>query len=324
MTALLELLSMETGASYDTLRRVIASAPRRYKVYQIPKRNGGMRTIAHPAQELKFIQRILLHSVFDKLPVSDIATAYVAGRGIAFNARQHAGRAWLLKLDFKNFFHSIRPPDWDRIARRTPDLRELAKDRDSFHRILFWGLLPKQNVPTCLSIGAPTSPSVSNLACLKLDQWMIDQAKNMGVRVTRYADDITVSGPTIAGLLQFEKVLKARLEGNLGLRLAFNEKKRGLYGPGELRMVTGLVLTPEGNVSIGRKRKREIHALVHKFSINSQEPGETLRTKGLVAFSMSAEPAFLTSLKEKYGSEIIGRLMKFEPDIELGLGAIDL
>jgi len=124
--------------------------------------------------------------------------------------------------------------------------------------------------------------------------------------------------------MQFEKLLKAKLARNAGLRLSFNEKKRGLYGPGELRMVTGLVLTPEGDVSIGRMRKREIHSLVHKFSLGNQDYSETLRAKGLVAFSMSAEPGFLQSLEQKYGPEVIGRLMKFEPLIDFGLSDHDI
>jgi RNA-directed DNA polymerase len=309
---LLELLNLETGAPVETLLKIISTAPRRYKVYEIPKRNGGTRTIAHPARELKTLQHVILREILDKIAVSEIATAYVRGRGIVFNAKIHLEQRWIMKLDFKNFFHSIVPSDWDRIVRRTVELRQFSREGEIFHRILYWGAGEKQ--PRCLSIGAPTSPSVSNLACLRLDQWMIDQARKLDVRVTRYADDITISADGPAKLVRFERLLEAALNSNKGISLCLNEKKRGVYGPGERRMVTGLVLTPNGDISIGRGRKRAISAMVHQFSLGKLDADGAMRAKGLLAFAISAEPSFFSSIKHKYGDMLIGELMKIGPD----------
>lgn len=305
---LLETLNLETGASTETIMRIVANAPRRYKVYEIPKRHGGTRTIAHPARELKAIQYVILRQILDRIPVSPIAMAYVKGRGIALNARSHIGQPWLLKLDFKDFFHSIAPADWDRVVRRTQELGQFSKERELFHRILFWGAGDRN--PRCLSIGAPTSPSVSNLVCARLDQWMIDHAGRLGVRVTRYADDITVSGDSISKLVKFEGLLSSTLRANKGVNLKLNGEKRGLFGPGERRMVTGLILTPDGRISIGRERKREISSLIHRFSLGSIDTPTTLKAKGLLAFANSAEPTFFATMQKKYGGELIGKLLR--------------
>lgn len=318
---LLELLNIETGASVETLSRIIFTAPRRYKVYDIPKRNGGTRTIAHPAKELKLIQRVILRSILDKIPVSEIAMAYVAGRGIAHNARYHAGQRWILKLDFTDFFPSIEPSDWDRVVRRTVELRPFAKDADLFHRILFWGR--GERIPRCLSIGAPTSPAVSNLVCARLDAWMIEQARKIDVRVTRYADDVTVSGDNVAKLLRFERHLENTLNSNKGVKLRLNHDKRGLYGPGERRMVTGIILTPDGGISIGRERKREISALIHRYSLNSADDETIMKAKGLLAFAISVEPDFFAAMRRKYGEELISTLMRSEPDAQVPLPEIE-
>ena len=318
---LLELLNVETGASFETLGRIISTAPRRYKVYEIEKRTGGTRTIAHPARELKFIQRIILKNILDKIAASEIATAYIRGRGITYNAKFHVGMPWILKLDFKNFFYSIRPGDWDRVVRRTDELRAFAKDAELFHRILFWGAGDK--VPQCLSIGAPTSPSVSNLVCSDLDMWMVEQAKRVDVRVTRYADDITVSGDSPEKLVKFERMLENILKSSKGLKLRLNEKKRGLYGPGDRRMVTGIILTPDGKISIGRERKREISALIHRFSLNSSDQLTTMRAKGLLAFAISVEPTFFETMREKYGEEVISNLMRAEAVADVSITDID-
>lgn len=303
---LLPLLNAEIGTPFDVLRRIISTAPKRYKEYDIPKRTGGTRRIAHPARELKELQWVILSEILTPCPINEVASAYVRGRGILYNAKKHVGQRWLLKLDFSNFFHSIKPSDWDRTVNRLDFLKPLAQDKDDFHKILFWG--QGSTEPRCLSIGAPTSPMVSNLVCHKLDEWLHENAVSRGLIVSRYADDITVSGPNIHQLMQFERALERTLEANKGLRLELNHKKRGIYGPGERRIVTGLVLTPEGKISIGRERKRTIHSLVHMFKNGALDQENAMRAKGLVAFSQSVEPDFVGKLNQKYGAEIIQKL----------------
>jgi hypothetical protein len=48
------------GLSARDVIRLIESAPARYKIYDIPKRRGGRRTIAQPSKELKRIQRFIV------------------------------------------------------------------------------------------------------------------------------------------------------------------------------------------------------------------------------------------------------------------------
>lgn len=308
---LLELLHVETSAPLASLERILATAPRRYKVYKIPKRNGrGTRTIAHPARELKALQRIVLREILDTLPISDIAMAYIPERGILQNAKAHTGERWLLKLDFAQFFPSIRPRDWDRAMRRIDDLGAWKADRRAFHQLLFWGAGGAS--PHSLSIGAPTSPSISNLVCLRMDEWLSEQATARGLAVTRYADDIAVSGPNLPALRKFERDFEALLRKNKGLKLELNSKKRGIYGPGERKLVTGLILTPEGKVSIGRERKREIHALVHLCKMGDVSPETIMRTKGLLAFSKMAESEFFERIRNKYGNRIVRDVMRYE------------
>src|SRR5258708_10712324 len=97
-TNLLRELSIELGLGSHDLLRIIFTAPKRYKVFQIAKRRGGMRTIAQPSRELKAIQRFVLEDTLSKLPVHRAAAAYVTGRNIAENARAHAKSRSLLKL----------------------------------------------------------------------------------------------------------------------------------------------------------------------------------------------------------------------------------
>jgi RNA-directed DNA polymerase len=56
------------GLGNSDLARIIETAPARYKVYQIPKRRGGMRTIAQPSRDLKSIQRFIVDTKLAALP----------------------------------------------------------------------------------------------------------------------------------------------------------------------------------------------------------------------------------------------------------------
>lgn len=100
-------LQSSLGISDYLLNRLIQRAPHSYKVYTIAKRSGGLRTIAQPAKETKFIQRWLIENVFSQLPVHECASAYKVGASIKKNADAHKSNSYVIKLDFKDFFPSI-------------------------------------------------------------------------------------------------------------------------------------------------------------------------------------------------------------------------
>src|SRR5690606_25931992 len=120
------------------LLKFSATAPHRYKVYEIPKRSGkGTRTIAHPSKELKFIQRIIVSFLKKSLPIHKSAYAYRAGLGIKDNALIHAKNQFILKLDFKDFFPSISP---ELFISKLEEIGIQLSETDIFlmSNLLFW------------------------------------------------------------------------------------------------------------------------------------------------------------------------------------------
>jgi hypothetical protein len=111
VSKLLQELSVDLALPQSAVEAILRSAPTRYKIFQIPKRRGGIRLIAQPARELKDIQRLLLERYLNVLPIHPAATAYVIGKNILSNAELHKDAKVLLKLDFKDFFLNIRPED---------------------------------------------------------------------------------------------------------------------------------------------------------------------------------------------------------------------
>lgn len=307
--SLLQELSVELGIGAHDLMRIIASAPRRYKVYQIPKRSGGSRTIAQPARDLKIVQRYLLDKVLAKLPVHPSATGYMTGKGIIDNALVHVNNDLILKMDFTDFFPSIKVADWVRVVKRS-DTELSRQDIVLCNYIMFWGRGGGE--PECLSIGAPTSPALSNIVMFQIDEHLASAARRYEVKYSRYADDITVSGNIHSALLRFENYARSLIGRTASPKLSFNEEKRGLFGKGQRRMVTGLVLTPQQKVSIGRDRKRLISSMLHKISIGILDVEMIGQLKGYIGFCLAVEPEYVSTMREKYGDDVIDYVLKSE------------
>jgi hypothetical protein len=65
---------------------------------------------------VKALQYWVISNFLSRFPVHPAATAYRIGKNIADNARPHAHNRFLLKLDFKDFFPSIRAIDFRRFV----------------------------------------------------------------------------------------------------------------------------------------------------------------------------------------------------------------
>lgn len=301
-------IARETGLAIKDVNRLINTAPRRYKVFPIPKRNGGERLIAQPASEIKLLQRIIMEKFISKLPVHDAAYAYVKNRSIRGNALRHVNSTHILKLDFSNFFNSIRPIDLERVLIRNPVEGLSPLDYENIFRIAFWGA--GTFTPRCLSVGAPSSPMLSNTVMFEFDTKVALAAAEYGLTYTRYADDLTISssaGPE--SLLSFERRIESILrQANLDLTL--NAEKRGMYGRGDRRMVTGLIITPTGEVSIGRDRKRLIRSGLYNLLNAPDNEALLMWCKGMLSFVMSAEPSHMRSIYRKFDRDFIRSVIR--------------
>ncbi|MCY0153936.1 hypothetical protein OEG86_18815 [Hoeflea alexandrii] len=76
---LINQIARSTQLQETELLRLAQNASRHYKLYDIPKRNGEPRRIAHPSRELKAIQRWIVKVIIQRLPIHDAATAYRKG-----------------------------------------------------------------------------------------------------------------------------------------------------------------------------------------------------------------------------------------------------
>ena len=169
----------------------IQYAPRRYNSYEIPKRTSGTRKIAQPTRKLKDYQRIIVSIFENNFLIHDCCMAYMKGKDIKTNALIHSGNTFFLKMDFTDFFNSITPKlFFEGCERQKIDLNWV--DKETLEKILFW-CEKKYSKELALSIGAPSSPFISNFVMYSFDEALNGYCKNNGIKYTRYADDLTFS-----------------------------------------------------------------------------------------------------------------------------------
>lgn len=306
MASIIDRLAVATLLRRDELMALIRSAPHRYKVFQIEKRRkGSFRTIAQPSREVKKLQYWVIEHVLKSFSVHEAAVAYRKGRSIRHNAARHVRGRFLLKMDFVDFFPSIKAADFEMCAKRASiDLD--AETLDALCRVLFWKPKGKRNL--CLSIGAPSSPLLSNIILWRFDERIASACRKYRVTYTRYADDLTFSSATSAGLEKIEHAVEVACRRMKSPILTINRAKTVRVSMRDSRRVTGLILTNDRHVSLGRDFKRALRASVHHFVTGRLDAGQVERLAGMLAYVRSVEPSFLQRLEEKYGAQAIDGL----------------
>lgn len=296
-----DAISARANVSTDALWRIANSASRRYFEFTIKKADGSDRLIEHPSRSLKALQRLISRNLVSKAPVHDAATAYSKGAKISENAVRHAGSDFTTRLDFANFFPSFDIESVRQFFREVSERNSVGlndADLDFITKIV------------CrngrLVIGAPSSPKITNAMMYNFDEAVSKLAASAGVIYTRYADDIYISAFEKDLLPDVERQIRDLVSGHRRPALLLKEKKTLYLSRAGHRSVTGLVLTPNGQVSIGRARKREIRTLLYLALNGKLTRGDTQRLVGLLAFAYDNEPDFVTSLSRKFGTDVVG------------------
>lgn len=264
------------------LRKLLESASDLYKTYYIPKRVGGYRKIDEPLPLLRRIQVWILRNILDFCAPSEIAMAFVKHRSIKDNAAIHLGGPMVLSLDVRDFFPTASAVHVDSVF---CDL--------GFSRSVVDALVSMTVLENRLPQGSPTSPALSNLILRQFDARLIGVAKKFGVRCSRYADDITVSGLfRVSDIISEVRFLLAEYG------FVLNESKTRLMLPHERQEVTGVVVNrylqaPRG---IRRALRQEIY-YIQKYGMEAHErwrgsayPNRQAYLRGLAEYVLFLNP----------------------------------
>ncbi len=307
--SLLQRVSRYLGYSeYETLALAL-KAPTTYRHYRIPKKKVGFRTIHHPSKQTKALQYAIIELLLKNLAVHEAAVAY---RGdirspLLKNALAHAPLAYSVRVDFSDFFHSIRPQDlFHRIEAAGIGLS--PKDQILLEHCLFVSVGGEKG----LAIGAPSSPIISNITLYDIDEQLKAHSRAIAddAVYTRYADDIVFSTNAKGACKEFYAQLCHVVDQETSPKLRVNKAKTVFSSRASRRVVTGLVLEPSGAVSLGRRKKRFIKKLLCDLKHGKLPDQDRAYLGGYLAHVLDVEPEFFNRLTLKYNAELVTRALR--------------
>jgi RNA-directed DNA polymerase len=165
-----------------SLKQLEKKIPSQYSKAPIKKRNGDIRWLSVPSNELKEVQRTILADVF-RIQFPDYIQGGVRERSIVTNASLHRRKKWIACLDISKFFPSVHHSQINQIFLDLSCPQEVATILTHFTSYQFE--LPQ---------GAPTSPTIANLVLYNLDVRIQRLCQLKQLTYSRYFDDITISG----------------------------------------------------------------------------------------------------------------------------------
>ncbi len=258
-------LAQLTNVDYAFLRRVIARSADPYFTIRINKRGGdrSKREISIPDRQLRWVQSWIHEHILSAIVPSQYSFAFFPGSSIYRCAEAHAGSRWLVKLDIRDFFHSVHEAQVYRIFRglgykslMSFELARLCtriptrKDPKLLYRLSkHYHVYPNVStqVPAgALPMGAPSSPLLSNIFMTDFDKRIGALMLREHVTYTRYADDLFFSSSASSfgrtDVHEIISLVRERLRIH-GLRL--NDDKIVVAPPGSRKIVLGLIVNGE-------------------------------------------------------------------------------
>jgi hypothetical protein len=141
--------------------------------------------------------------------------------------------------------------------------------------------------PRAIPQGAPTSPSISNALPLAMDCRLAGLAASLGVRYTRYADDLTFSwhGAVEKAPISRLKHAVARVVADEGF--AIKEPKTRIMRAGRRQRITGLVVNGEPGAPaarVPRELVRKLRVLLHRRESGHATRESLEEIRGLAAY----------------------------------------
>ncbi len=307
-------LANAIGISMPELRFLAFDRPlsrvSHYQRFLIPKKSGGDRLISAPMPRLKRAQYWVLDNVLAALPVHEAAHGFAPERSIVSNALPHVGREVVVNLDLKDFFPTLT---WKRVKGKfrglgyseavATVLALICTEPDVDAVDLDGQRLYARKGPRRLPQGAPTSPALTNLICLRLDRRIAGVAASLGFTYTRYADDMTfsASGEPAA---KTGTLLKAVGDIITAEGFIVHPDKTRVMRRHRRQEVTGL--TVNERVAVPRDTLRRFRALLHQIEV-SGPAGKTWGGGGDVLLAAVGFAQFVRMVDAEAGAPLVAK-----------------
>lgn len=260
---------------------------------------------------LRFIDRVVLRTLAKD---EDVVHSFVKGKSTLSAVKAHASNKYFFLTDIREFYPSIKSADVYRILKRDKDLISIS-DLENYIDLLvgmvsFGGSLP---------VGFPTSPQLSNAFLYEFDLELKNYCSDHKLIYTRYADDIIVSGAAFEELSELKELVQKLLIKYGSQTLKLKEQKTHITQFNNKVKILGLIILPNGNVTIDAKYKKKIELALFFYSNNKDKfsdylieefKGDERSLFGLLHYAKSIDVSYIEKLQRKYGVYSVRALME--------------
>ena len=179
------------------------------------------------------------------------------GRSCLDNAKFHLENSnkYVVKLDLKGFFPSVTFESIFNFFEK--DLKCRTPIAKIFAQILTF----KNHLPT----GSPVSMVMAYYANKKMFDEIDEISSNYRCKMSLWVDDIIISGDNAVKVAEEAKKIIVK-HG-----LSYNKKKFKVYQPSDNKEITGIVITPKGELKLRNRSHLKIHDLKNKKNKTKEE-----------------------------------------------------
>jgi RNA-directed DNA polymerase len=271
---------------------------------------GKTRNLLVPSEKLKSFHDFLRLFLLDFLPLNkDVVFSYQKGLNAYDAVARHAASKSFFVCDIADFFPSIRRPRIKSTLLMAMDLCPI-KDLDTWLDRIVDLVCVNDSLP----VGFSTSPAISNAAIIAFDNALQTYCASKGLVLTRYSDDIIVSAQDSARLKGIQDQVEASLQDAMNGEFSLHPgKSRFLHSGAKIKLL-GMVLLPNGTVSVDASVKNEIEVLIHfylrdrdKFAdrVEGDQRKAEARLSGLLNYVNTIDQAYLDKLRKKFGVTVV-------------------
>jgi RNA-directed DNA polymerase len=234
------------GASYSPFKQVkkLKPFPKFVPVFR------KARDIDNPVACLKSIQTRIYHRMLKPLVLPTYLCGGAKGRTIAESVAMHLGEKTLVTADIKSFFPLISNIQVFRVW------RDLLKFSPKISGILTRLTTFQRHLPQ----GAPTSTLLANLVLHNIDEPIREACRKLAINYSTWIDDLAFSGENPQQIIP--AVTNALSSAGLGI----SHKKLHIMGPGDRKILLGIVLNRLPNVR--REYLSDVRSGIHKVRTN--------------------------------------------------------
>ena len=251
---------------------------------------------------LRFVDRVILRFLAKD---EDVVHSFTKGKNTLTTVQAHSGNNYFFLTDIKNFYPNIKADDVLRLMKRDSHLVPILDIEAYIDRLTsmmtFGGSIP---------IGFPTSPQLSNAFLFEFDCAVKSHCKDNGLIYTRYADDIVISGKSFDELAELKTNVQILLEKYASPNLLLKEEKTHITHLGNKVKILGLLVLPNGQITLDAKYKKKLELLLHFYTTDEDKYKSFLEEEfkgsekslfGLLHYAKTVDPSYLEKLQRKYG-----------------------